>query len=200
MKKLIALLLAALLMMSFACAEEIMTLAALMIAGMACAEIATVETTIPLSQPDSPVTITLTYTGTLDIEFSPYAPADQVRATVHSDDHADVVISIAPSDVYAGMSMSDLAEEEIQELQEIAGSQYENPTYATETSPEGNLYLFVSSNDEWDVDSLFTIYEGYFVELIQYHDDFTEQTEADDNFARSLLYGIAFSTNEPQAE
>lgn len=54
-----------------------------------------VETTIPLSQPDSPVTITLTYTGTLDIEFSPYAPADQVRATVHSDDHADVVISIA---------------------------------------------------------------------------------------------------------
>lgn len=184
MKKLVALLLAALLMMSFACAEEITA----------------VETTIPLSQPDSPVTITLTYTGTLDIEFSPYAPADQVRATVHSDDHADVVISIAPSDVYAGMSMSDLTEEEIQELQEIAGSQYENPTYATETSPEGNLYLFVSSNDEWDVDSLFTIYEGYFVELIQYHDDFTEQTEADDNFARSLLYGIAFSTNEPQAE
>ena len=44
MKKLIALLLAALLMMSFACAEEIMA----------------VETTIPLSQPDSPVTITLT--------------------------------------------------------------------------------------------------------------------------------------------
>lgn len=105
MKKLIALLLAALLMMSFACAEEITA----------------VETTIPLSQPDSPVTITLTYTGTLDIEFSPYAPADQVRATVHSDDHADVVISIAPSDVYAGMSMSDLTEEEIQELQEIAG-------------------------------------------------------------------------------
>ena len=174
MKKLIALLLAALLMMSFACAEEITA----------------VETSIPLSQPDSPVTITLTYTGT----------ADQVRATVHSDDHADVVISIAPSDVYAGMSMSDLTEEEIQELQEIAGSQYENPTYATEASPEGNLYLFVSSNDEWDVDSLFTIYEGYFVELIQYHDDFTEQTEADDNFARSLLYGIAFSTNEPQAE
>lgn len=58
MKKLIALLLAALLMMSFACAEEITA----------------VETTIPLSQPDSPVTITLTYTGTLDIEFSPYAP------------------------------------------------------------------------------------------------------------------------------
>ena len=66
MKKLVALLLAALLMMSFACAEEITA----------------VETTIPLSQPDSPVTITLTYTGTLDIEFSPYAPADQVRATV----------------------------------------------------------------------------------------------------------------------
>ena len=50
------------------------------------------------------------------------------------------------------------------------------------------------------MDSLFTIYEGYFVELIQYHDDYSQQTEADDDFARSLLYGIAFSTNEDQAQ
>ena len=55
MKKLIALLLAALLMMSFACAEEITA----------------VETTIPLSQPDSPVTITLTYTCLLYTSPSP---------------------------------------------------------------------------------------------------------------------------------
>ena len=81
-----------------------------------------------------------------------------------------------------------------------AGEQYENPNFATETSPEGNLYLFVSSNDESDIDSLFTIYEGYFVELIQYHEDFSEQTEADDDFARSLLYGIEFSASPSQAE
>ena len=75
-----------------------------------------------------------------------------------------------------------------------SGEQYENPAFATETSPEGNLYLFVSSNDESDIESLFTIYEGYFVELIQYHDDYSEQTDEDDDFARSLLYGIEFST------
>ncbi len=184
MKKLICLLLAAVMTLGIACADEIVS----------------IETTIPLSQPESPVTITLTYTGNLDIEFSPYAPTDQVRATVHSDEHADVVISIAPSDLYAGMSMADLSEEDLQYLQEVAGSQYENPSFATETSPEGNLYLFVSSNDEWDVDSLFTIYEGYFVELIQYHDDFAEQTEADDDFCRSLLYGIHFSTDATEAE
>ncbi len=184
MKKLICLLLAALMTVGFACAEEI----------------ATVETTIPLSQPDSPVTITLTYSGDLDIEFDPYAPADQVRATVHSEEHADVVISIAPSDLFAGMSMADLTEDELKELQEVAGSQFENPSYATETSPEGNLYLFVCSNDEWYVDSLFTIYEGYFVELIQYRSDFGEQTEADDDFCRSLLYGIHFSMDEQSAE
>ena len=50
------------------------------------------------------------------------------------------------------------------------------------------------------IDSLFTIYEGYFVELIQYHDDYSEQTDADDDFARTLLYGIEFSTDESQAE
>ena len=108
--------------------------------------------------------------------------------------------SIAPSELYVGRSMADLSEEELDELRSIAGEQYENPTFATETSPEGNLYLFVSSNDESDIDSLFTIYEGYFVELIQYHDDYSEQTDADDDFARSLLYGIEFSTDESQAE
>ena len=127
-------------------------------------------------------------------------PTGVVRATVHSDEHADVVISIAPSELYVGRSMADLSEEELDELRSIAGEQYENPTFATETSPEGNLYLFVSSNDESDIDSLFTIYEGYFVELIQYHDDYSEQTDADDDFARSLLYGIEFSTDESQAE
>ena len=175
-----------------------LTLAALMITGLACAEIATVETTIPLTQPDSPVTITLTCDSALEVVFDEDVPTGVVRATVHSDEHADVVISIAPSELYVGRSMADLSEEELDELRSIAGEQYENPTFAT--SPEGNLYLFVSSNDESDIDSLFTIYEGYFVELIQYHDDYSEQTDADDDFARSLLYGIEFSTDESQAE
>ena len=177
-----------------------LTLAALMIAGMACAEIATVETTIPLTQPDSPVTITLTCDSALEVVFDEDVPTGVVRATVHSDEHADVVISIAPSELYVDRSMADLSEEELEELRTIAGEQYENPNFATETSPEGNLYLFVSSNDESDIDSLFTIYEGYFVELIQYHEDFSEQTEADDDFARSLLYGIEFSASPSQAE
>lgn len=177
-----------------------LTLAALMIAGVACAEIATVETTIPLTQPDSPVTITLTCDSALEVEFADDVPSGMVRATVHSAEHADVVISIAPSELYVDRSMADLTEEELDELRAIAGEQYENPSFATETSPEGNLYLFVSSNDESDIDSLFTIYEGYFVELIQYHEDYSEQTDADDDFARSLLYGIEFSLSEAQAE
>ena len=96
--------------------------------------------------------------------------------------------------------MADLSEEELDELRALAGAQYEDPVFATETSPEGNLYLFVSSNEESDVDSLFTIYQGYFVELIQHHDDYSEQTEADDDFCRSLLYGIEFAANETAAE
>ena len=184
MKKLICLFLAALFAVSFASAETIET----------------VETTIPLTQPDSPVTITLTYEGDLEIEFDESAPSGSVRATVHSDEHADVIISIAPSELFLGRSMADLDEEELQQLQEIAGSQYENPIFAQETSPEGNQYLFVSSNEECDVDNLFTIYQGYFVELIQYHEDYSEQTDADDDFCRSLLYGIHFADNDAQTE
>ena len=60
-----------------------LTLAALMITGLACAEIATVETTIPLTQPDSPVTITLTCDSGLEVEFDEDVPAGMVRATVH---------------------------------------------------------------------------------------------------------------------
>ena len=52
--------------------------AIVMITGMACAEIATVETTIPLTQPDSPVTITLTCDSALEVEFDEDAPAGTV--------------------------------------------------------------------------------------------------------------------------
>ena len=83
-----------------------LTLAALMITGLACAEIATVETTIPLTQPDSPVTITLTCDSALEVVFDEDVPTGVVRATVHSDEHADVVISIAPSELYVGRSMA----------------------------------------------------------------------------------------------
>lgn len=181
----------------------IVSLAVSLLLGLACAQAETIETvelTLPLTQPDSPVLITLTCNGALEIEFDADAPATVVRVTIHSEEHADVVICIAPSELYAGRSMADLSEEELDELRALAGAQYEDPVFATETSPEGNLYLFVSSNEESDVDSLFTIYQGYFVELIQHHDDYSEQTEADDDFARSLLYGIEFAANETAAE
>ena len=84
------------------------TLAALMLAGCACAEIATVETTIPLTQPDSPVTITLT-------EYGGLKPGMNVSATILCETAENVlcvpVAAVARGDTVQAVPEAALSED-----------------------------------------------------------------------------------------
>lgn len=142
---------------------------------------------------DTGLTITLETSEAVDLQFEQDMPAGTARVTVVSAEHADVVISMMPSELYAGRSMVDLSEEERADLMKTAGMQYEAPTFTVDTTPDGNQYIHVCSNQADDIDSLFTIYKGYFVELMQSRPDFTPLTEEDEAFCYSLLQGIEFA-------
>ncbi len=110
-----------------------------------------------------------------------------------SEGLATVRISIAPSDTYDKESMNDLTDEEIETLKTLAGSQYDQPELTVDVTPSGNKYIHVCANSEYDMDSIFTLYMGYFVELTQWHDgDYAKITEADYAFMQQLLYNISF--------
>lgn len=105
---------------------------------------------------------------------------------------ASVSVSIAASEIYAGRNMKDFSESEMEEMRNIVGAPYDDPIFSTEVTPSGNVYLHLCSNEADEIDSIFTVYEGYFVELIQYNDDFSALSEQDLYFCLELLYNISF--------
>lgn len=110
---------------------------------------------------------------------------------ITSEGLASVAITIAPSDIYGDLSLKELSAEEVETLKAQAGEQYEDPELTVETTPSGNDYIFVNADEE-GINAIFTVYLGYFVELTQWHDDFSALTEADNAFLLELLHNIEF--------
>jgi hypothetical protein len=110
---------------------------------------------------------------------------------ITSEGLASVAVTIAPSDIYGDLSLKDLSDEEVAELEAQAAEQYEDPEITIETTPLGNQYIFVNADEE-GINAIFTLYLGYFVELTQWHDDFSPITEADNAFMLQLLYNLDF--------
>ena len=131
-----------------------------------------------------PVTITLTCDSALEVVFDEDVPTGVVRATIQRRACRRGHQHRALRAVCAAGPWPTLARKNLTSCAPSPESSTKIPPSPPKPHRRGNLYLFVSSNDESDIDSLFTIYEGYFVELIQYHDDYSEQTDADDDFAR----------------
>ena len=88
--------------------------------------------------------------------------------------------------------MNDLGDEEISGLGVMAASQYENPEITVEETLQKNKFIHICSNDQYDVDAIFTLYKGYFIEMTQWHDDYSAVTEKDYEFMRQLLYNLEF--------
>ena len=105
---------------------------------------------------------------------------------------APVSIVIAPSDIYETLSMNDLSDEDVEALKAIAGEQYDDPKATVDVTPSGNKYIHICANAEYDMDSIFTLYKGYFIQLTQWHEDYSEITDADYAFMQQLLYNIEF--------
>ena len=119
--------------------------------------------------------------------------ADDLSITrVGAEGLATVRINIAPTDTFDKESMNDLTDEDIEALGQLAASQYENPEITVEETLQKNKFIHICSNDQYDIDAIFTLYMGYFIEMTQWHDDYSPLSEADYAFMRQLLYNLEF--------
>ena len=135
--------------------------------------------------------IVLTYDAPMTI--TPLeAPASYVFCTVEREGLASVFVSIAPSELTDGLSMAELGEEGRNMLTAMSASQYANPLTEVCATPSGNMYLSICSNEELEIDTLFTLYKGYFVELTQWAEEGGQLTDADEALLTGVLYGIDF--------
>ncbi len=110
---------------------------------------------------------------------------------INSEGLASVTITIAGDDMYGSLSLNDLSEEDVAALMEMASEPYEDAEMTVEMTPSGNGYIAINADEE-GINAIFTLYLGYFVQLTQWHDDFSPITEADDAFLLELLHNIEF--------
>ncbi|MDD3337065.1 MAG: hypothetical protein PHI98_16405 [Eubacteriales bacterium] len=112
--------------------------------------------------------------------------------SVSKEGLATVNITIAASELYDKDCLNDLSESDVNDLAELAASQYDAPEITIETTPSNNKYVHICANADYDVDSIFTLYMGYFIEMTQWHEDYSSITDEDYAFMEQLLYNLEF--------
>ena len=138
---------------------------------------------------DNPVTLT---------SYDDLMPTGFVYVKASREGVADVHIVVAKSEEAEGLSLADLGENGMKILGDLIGEQYDNPVYEQKTTPSGNLYLHVCSNEEEsEIDTLVTLFEGYLISMDVYREDFSKLSQEDIAFAEELFYALWFNrTNE----
>lgn len=97
---------------------------------------------------------------------------------INSEGLASVTITIAADEEYGELSLNDLTEEEVASLKELVAEPYEDAELSVEITPSGNGYIAINADEE-GINAIVMVYLGYFVQLTQWHDDFSPITEAD---------------------
>ena len=150
-------------------------------------------TTTELMKLDNGMTIVLRHDESVQISPIEHETPDMGFWWLTDEVNAGVYLCITHSEIDSELSLADLTEEQQLQYGQMVGAMFENPEIHLDTTPSGNLYLHVCSNEASDIDTIFTIYKGYFVELIQFSgEDFAPLTEEDKAFCLSLLHGIEF--------
>lgn len=108
------------------------------------------------------------------------------------NDRANVRVSIAPSELYDGQSLKDMSDEDVGLLVTALCSEYASPLVEIGETPEGNEYIYICSNEITDIDSICTVYKGYFITLTQMNDDLSPLADSDQEYLLTLLYNLKF--------
>ena len=124
------------------------------------------------------------------VGFMEDMPEGTVYARATRSGCANVYIIITPSEISEGISMNELDADGLALFKSLCGAQYVNPVINEKTTPSGNMYIQVCSNEMSDIDSFITLFEGYLIQIDYYHPDFSELTAEDHAFAEEILHGI----------
>ena len=124
------------------------------------------------------------------VGFMDDMPQGTVYARATRTGCANVYIIITPSEISEGISMNDLDADGLALFKSLCGAQYINPVITEKITPAGNMYIQVFSNEESEINSFVTLFEGYLIQIDYYHPDFSKLSDEDHAFAEEVLHGI----------
>ena len=150
-------------------------------------------TTTELMKLNNGTTIVLQHDDSVQINIIVQETPDMGFWFLTNNVTTGVFLSITQSEIDNELSLADLTEEQQMQYGQMVGEMYEAPEIHLDTTPSGNKYLHICSNEESDIDTIFTLYKGCFVELNQFSkQNFATLTEDDKAFCLSILHGIEF--------
>ena len=112
------------------------------------------------------------------------------RVHISTDELAPCVLSIAKSELADGMSLTEMGQEGVDALVALVSEQFEDPQIKTGMIGDRTYIAMMIYSDAGDAHSVFTIDHGYFVQLDQYNEDFSDMDSADGDFAKAILAGL----------
>lgn len=124
-------------------------------------------------------------------EFLPFVSNGIAMAHVQREGMAHVFVSVAFSELYDG-DLADLEESEREALIAAQTRDFGDVTVLPGMTPEGNMYVEFQPNSGTDISVVWTLYQGYFVQLSLYYENGQPLTEADRDFMMEMLYGMHF--------
>lgn len=126
-----------------------------------------------------------------DVEYVLFASEGGIpMAHFQKEGGAHVFVSIQASEQYDG-NLKDLPDEEREAL--INGWMLgcsDTIDAATEITPKGNMYVHLHTPDNTNVEQLYTLYAGYIICFALYPVNGAPTTEADHDFMMQLFYDL----------
>lgn len=105
-------------------------------------------------------------------------------------DGANVFVTIQASEQYDG-NLKDLPEEDQEALiADLSMDFNEDVEISTQITPKGNMYVHFHSDDNTNVETLWTLYAGYSITLTLFPDADQPVTEEDHEFMMQLFYDL----------
>ena len=96
-------------------------------------------------------------------------------------------ISVAPTELYTDMSMSDLTTEEQQTLFETISADFDAPSFEMKQTSSGHAYMLINDDSATDSATLVTLYSNYFVQMSVWDTQYGVLSQEDIATAESLL-------------
>jgi len=96
-------------------------------------------------------------------------------------------ISVAANEEYTEDSLAKLSKEDLDSLFTMFSADLDDPSYEMKKTPSGYDYMLINDNSATDSALLVLLYEGYFIQMSVWNNNYTELTADNLTMAESLI-------------
>lgn len=128
---------------------------------------------------DMPADATVNIETTGDVPYTFITFSDTTKPLLY--------ISVAPNEEYTEDSLAKLSKEDLDGLFTMFSADLDDPSYKMKKTAGGYDYMLINDNSASDSALMVLLYNGYFIQMSVWNDNYTELTSDNITVAESLI-------------